>query len=68
MLFRWNGWNEEHIAAHGVEPEEAEGVVLGARPPFPLGQADEKYLVWGSTASGRLSMSFSSLPPAIRSS
>lgn len=54
MLFRWNGWNEEHIAAHGVEPEEAEDVVLGARPPFPLGQADEKYLVWGSTTSGRL--------------
>ena len=54
MKFRWNAWNEEHLAAHGVEPEEAEDVILTARSPFPLGQDDEKYLVWGPTASGRL--------------
>lgn len=54
MRFRWSAWNEEHIAAHGVEPEEAEDVILDARPPFPLGQDDEKYLVWGPGGSGRL--------------
>ena len=25
--FRWNAWNVEHIAAHGVKPPEAELVV-----------------------------------------
>lgn len=35
-------------------PEEAEEVVLGAKPPFPLAQDDEKYLVWGQTEAGRL--------------
>lgn len=54
MEFRWNAWNEEHLASHGVHPAEAEEVVLGARSPFPLGQADEKYLVWGPTKDGRL--------------
>ncbi len=54
MEFRWNRWNEEHLAAHGVDPTEAEEVVLGARAPFPLVQAAEKYLVWGATEDGRL--------------
>lgn len=54
MQFRWNVWNEEHLANHAVSPAEAEEVVLGARAPFPLGQADEKYLVWGPTEEGRL--------------
>jgi uncharacterized DUF497 family protein len=52
--FRWNEWNEEHIGSHGVEPEEAEEVVSGARSPYPLLQSDEKYLVWGPTQDGRL--------------
>ena len=54
MDFRWNDWNEEHLAAHGVSPGEAEDVVLGARSPFPMIQDDEKYLVWGPTEAGRL--------------
>ena len=54
MEFRWNKWNEEHIQSHGVESYEAEEVVAGARAPFPLIQADEKYLVWGATENGRL--------------
>lgn len=54
MIFKWNAWNEEHIAAHGIEPEGAEEVILDARSPFPLVQDDEKYLVWGPTAAGRL--------------
>ena len=48
MDFRWNDWNEEHIQRHGVEPEEAEEVILRAKSTFPLAQDDEKYLVWGS--------------------
>ena len=54
MEFRWNEWNEEHLAKHGIAPEEAEDVVRGARPPFPLVQDDEKYLVWGPGSGGRL--------------
>jgi hypothetical protein len=26
MEFRWNDWNIEHIAGHGVSPDEAETV------------------------------------------
>lgn len=54
MEFRWNSWNEEHVETHGVEPDEAEEVVVGAKPPFPLAQGDERYLVWGPTEAGRL--------------
>jgi uncharacterized DUF497 family protein len=54
LQFRWNRWNEEHLAAHGVDPVEAEEVVVGARSPFPRVEADEKYLVWGPTEDGRL--------------
>jgi uncharacterized protein len=54
LEFRWNDWNEEHLAIHGVHPEEAEQVVLGARAPFPLVLSNEKYLVWGPTEDGRL--------------
>jgi hypothetical protein len=32
MDFRWN---EQHVASHGVLPEEAEAVVESARRPFP---------------------------------
>jgi uncharacterized DUF497 family protein len=52
--FRWNEWNEEHAARHGITPEEAEDVVRSARAPFPLVQNDEKYLVWGPGTGGRL--------------
>ena len=53
MVFRWNDWNVEHLASHGIDPREAEEIVLAARSPFPLVQADEKYLVWGATEDGR---------------
>ena len=52
-IFCWNDWNVEHIATHGVLPEEAEAIVRGARPPFPREQGEEKYLVWGQTSAGR---------------
>ncbi|HEY2510315.1 MAG TPA: hypothetical protein VGO79_00565 [Thermoanaerobaculia bacterium] len=42
MIFKWNAWNEDHIASYGVEPEEAQAAVLNARAPFPLGHDDEQ--------------------------
>jgi uncharacterized DUF497 family protein len=52
--FRWNEWNEEHVASHGVLPEEAEAVVESARRPFPRKIDDDKWLVWGRGTGGRL--------------
>lgn len=52
MEFRWNQWNVEHIARHGVSPEQAEEVVCGAARPHPLHGEDDKWLVWGSTSGG----------------
>jgi uncharacterized DUF497 family protein len=45
--FRWNEWNTEHIARHGVTPDEAEKVVRNARRPYPSRRGDSKRLVWG---------------------
>ena len=54
MRFRWNDWNIEHVAMHGVDPEEAEQVVRQATQPFPLRYPDEKFMVWGPGRGGRL--------------
>ena len=53
MEFRWNRWNIDHIAEHGVDPEEAEMVVAGARNPYPLRYPDDKFFVWGRGRGGR---------------
>jgi hypothetical protein len=45
--------NRDHIATHGVSPEEAESVVRGAARPFPQTIEDDKFIVWGSSRSGR---------------
>jgi uncharacterized DUF497 family protein len=50
--FRWNEWNLEHIAEHGVLQEEAEAIVRRARPPFPRELAKGKYLVRGQSMVG----------------
>ena len=47
MEFRWNDRNLEHVARHGVDPGEAEGVVEGVEAPWPRYRGDGKYLVWG---------------------
>ena len=52
-LFRWNFWNLEHIAKHGVEPDEAEEVVHCARSPYPEKVGNRKYRVRGQAANGR---------------
>lgn len=53
MLFRWNDWNVEHIAEHGVSPEEAEQVVEHARNPFPELREHDKWRVIGRGLGGR---------------
>ena len=53
MEFRWNEWNLDHIAVHGVTPEEAERVVENAEPPYPEGREDGKLLVIGRSDGGR---------------
>lgn len=53
MEFRWNDWNIEHIGKHGVDPDEAEQVVIQATNPYPLRREDDKWLVWGRGRGGR---------------
>ena len=54
MEFRWNEWNIDHIAEHGVRQDEAEAVVRNARAPYPRYQRDDKWLVCGRGSGGRL--------------
>lgn len=52
MDFRWNDWNIDHIAEHGISPEEAEYVVENASQPYPDMIGDGKALVIGRTSAG----------------
>jgi uncharacterized DUF497 family protein len=51
--FRWNDWNLEHIAGHGVTPEEVEMVVNQASRPYPSAREDGKFLVHGKGQGGQ---------------
>jgi uncharacterized DUF497 family protein len=53
MEFRWNEWNVEHIAPHGVSRHEAELVVRTAKNPFPRKIEEDKWIVWGRGQDGR---------------
>lgn len=48
----WDDWNREHIAKHGVVPEEAEEVV--ARDPIIRETYKRRFQVLGPTLSGRM--------------
>lgn len=50
--FRWDDWNVNHIAEHGVSIAQAEFVVSNAKPPYPREIGDEKWLVWGQDING----------------
>ena len=66
MDFRWNNWNIDHIAEHGVAPEEAGYVIERARRPFPRYDGNGKYRVWGQTADGfHLQVIFIYDPPGV---
>jgi uncharacterized protein len=65
-LFRWNQHNVEHIARHGVEPEEAEYVVKHPARGFPRREGQGKYRVWGQTFAGRfLQVAYIFSPPGV---
>jgi len=51
--FRWNEWNIDHTGKHGVTPDEAERVILGAKRPYPSYEGDGRFLVRGRGAGGR---------------
>ncbi|MGB7159328.1 MAG: hypothetical protein WBD40_14765 [Tepidisphaeraceae bacterium] len=51
--FRWNDWNLNHIAEHGVTIEEAEHVVEHADAGYPEPIGDGKYRVRGQSRDGR---------------
>ncbi len=53
MDFRWHEWNVRHVVNHGVDPDEAEQVVIGAQAPYPKYRGDGKWLVWGQGRGGR---------------
>jgi len=53
VLFRWNEWNAEHVAEHGVSPEEVEWVVEHARRPYPQLREESKWRVVGRGRGGR---------------
>lgn len=53
MRYRWNDWNKEHIAEHGMTAPDAEYVVDHARAPYPKTIGDGKRLVIGQTSNGR---------------
>ena len=50
--FKWIDWNVDHIARHGVAPEEAEWVVNHARRPCPERAGEGKFAVRGQTQGG----------------
>jgi hypothetical protein len=54
MDFRWNDWNIEHIAEHGVSPEDAERAIRAASHPYPRKIQEDKWLVWGRGRGGPL--------------
>ena len=50
--FRWNSWNLQHIAVHGVGSHEVEYVVRHARRPYPRYEGDDKFIVRGQSLDG----------------
>jgi len=64
--FRWNQWNEDHIAGHGVGPGETQYVVEHPARGFPRYDGDGKYRAWGQTTAGRyLQVVYIFAPPGV---
>ena len=51
--FRWNHWNSDHIAAHGMSMADAEYVANHAKNPYPRYEGDGRYRVIGQTPAGQ---------------
>lgn len=54
MNFRWNAWNIEHVAEHGVSPKQVEWVVRTVRWPYPEGRVNGEYCIRGADRGGLL--------------
>jgi uncharacterized DUF497 family protein len=52
--FRWMAWNVGKVEGHGLTVEDVEYVVSYARRPYPQPMGNEKWLVIGSTVSGKV--------------
>ncbi len=56
-MFDWDEENEEHIAAHGLAPEDAEDAVLDPRrigvPAYSVAGEQRRGLI-GATGAGRI--------------
>ncbi len=50
--FRWNEWNIEHIATHGITPDVAEYAVAHAHRPYPRFVGDGRFIVRGNAPDG----------------
>ncbi len=51
--FRWIDWNIGKVEGHGLTPPQVEYVINRAHRPFPKPMGNEKWLVIGSTQSGK---------------
>jgi uncharacterized DUF497 family protein len=49
---RWEEWSEDHIAQHGVTPEEVEQALL-SRPQWVTKGRNDTTCVYGTTDAGR---------------
>jgi uncharacterized DUF497 family protein len=62
-VFRWNAWNVDHVARHGVTTSEAESVVSHGRGARREG---DRYVVRGQTGAGRwLQVAYIFDPPGV---
>jgi uncharacterized DUF497 family protein len=50
--FRWNAWNVEHIAEHGIDPSQAQYVVNHPFRGYPLRGEEQKFVARGIDANG----------------
>lgn len=57
MIFEWDDANVEHIARHGIEPEEVEGAMTDPKR-LPAGAyntpAERRWSIIGATEDGRI--------------
>ena len=64
--YRWNEWNIEHIADHGISPREAEYVIDHAARPWPEDTGEDRYRVLGIGPDGTyLHVVFIYSPPGV---
>lgn len=56
LVFDWDDANISHISRHGITPEEAEEVLVGASIELASGECarEERHAELGETARGRL--------------